>query len=93
MYGWMRVSTTLTAAAATSDRIGRKPLLTGGMALISMGMLGISMCSSFEELLVCRLITGLGVSGFTTGATLYLTDISTPFNRTKSMVGYKSSSR
>ena len=69
-----------------SDRFGRKPFLSGGMGLIAIGMFGVSFASSFEELVLARLISGFGVSAFTTGSTLYLLDIGTPLNRTKTIM-------
>jgi MFS family permease len=51
------------------------------MAAIAMGVGGIGLASSFEQLFLCRLFTGLGVAGLSTAATMTVTDISTPLNR------------
>ena len=46
-----------------------------------MGVGGIGLAGSFEQLYLCRLFTGLGVAGLSTAATMTVTDISTPLNR------------
>ena len=63
------------------ERHGRKPYMTYSLGLISLGVAGIGFASSFEELYVCRLLTGLGVAALSTGGTLMMTDTSTPLNR------------
>jgi MFS family permease len=51
---------------------------------ISTGVGCIGLSSGFEELYVCRLITGLGVAGLSCAATMTVADISTPLNRASS---------
>ena len=51
------------------------------MAVIALGVGGIGLAGSFEELYLCRLFTGLGVAGLSTAATMTVTDISNPLNR------------
>ena len=51
------------------------------MLVVAFGVGGIGFATSFEHLYLCRLLTGLGVAGISTAATLTLTDISTPLNR------------
>lgn len=68
-------------SAVLVERHGRKPYLVYTMALIAMGVGGIGLASSFEQLYLCRLFTGLGVAGLSTAATMTVTDISTPLNR------------
>lgn len=41
--------------------------------------------TEFEHLYVCRLLTGLGVAGLSTAATMSITDLSTPLNRASTM--------
>lgn len=72
-------------SAVLADAFGRKPLLISGMFLVSIGMGSMVFATSLDHVLLSRLITGFGVSSFTTGSTLYLADISTPFNRARSM--------
>jgi MFS family permease len=59
----------------------KKPYLVYSMALIAIGVGGIGLAGSFEQLYLCRLFTGLGVAGLSTAATMSVTDMSTPLNR------------
>lgn len=68
-------------SAVLVERHGRKPYLVYTMAMIAVGVGGIGLASSFEQLYLCRLFTGLGVAGLSTAATMTVTDISTPLNR------------
>lgn len=46
---------------------------------------GIGAASSFEQLYVCRFLTGAGVAALTTASQLMVTDVSTPLNRATTM--------
>ena len=72
-------------AAALVDRFGRKPCLVSGIAIIGASIGGVGFCDTYQELMVCRGLTGIGVAAFTTAATMYLTDLSTPLNRAKTI--------
>ncbi len=45
----------------------------------------MGLATEFEHLYVCRLLTGLGVAGLSTAATMSITDLSTPLNRASTM--------
>ena len=49
--------------APLADRIGRRRLTLGCLALASLGMLAASVAQDFEQLLVCRLVTGAALVG------------------------------
>jgi benzoate transport len=49
--------------APLGDSIGRRKLLTLALALIAIGMLGVTFATSVRELLVLRFITGCGLGG------------------------------
>jgi MFS family permease len=68
-------------SAIAVERHGRKPYMVYSLILVSIGVGGIGIASSFEELYVCRLLTGVGVSFLSGAATMMLTDMSTPLNR------------
>eukprot|EP00554_Chaetoceros_debilis_P012582 CAMPEP_0194115640 /NCGR_PEP_ID=MMETSP0150-20130528/24220_1 /TAXON_ID=122233 /ORGANISM="Chaetoceros debilis, Strain MM31A-1" /LENGTH=631 /DNA_ID=CAMNT_0038806175 /DNA_START=21 /DNA_END=1912 /DNA_ORIENTATION=+ len=72
-------------AAVLVERHGRKPYLVYSLVVISMGVGGIGLASEFEHLLVCRTLTGVGVSLLSTAATLTIADCSTPLNRARTM--------
>ncbi|CAJ1958652.1 unnamed protein product [Cylindrotheca closterium] len=68
-------------SAVLVERHGRKPYLVYTMAMTALGVGGIGLANSFEQLYLCRLFTGLGVAGLSTAVTMTVTDISTPLNR------------
>ena len=72
-------------AAVLVERHGRKPFLVYSLVIISMGVGGIGLASQFEHLVVCRTLTGIGVSLLSTAATLSIADCSTPLNRARTM--------
>jgi MFS family permease len=71
------------------NTIGRKPLITGGLGMTALGIAGYGTSLfpgyGFPIILGCRLFTGLGVSGITTGGQMYISDISTSLNRVQTM--------
>ncbi len=68
---------------ALSDRIGRKPVIIGGLAIFALGSLIASLASSIWPVLIGRAIQGAGA---VSGATLALAaDLSRDNQRTKVM--------
>lgn len=69
------------------DNYGRKPVMVAGLTLCGIGLGGISLTliDGFGTpwLIGCRLVSGLGVSAFSSGTLMLLSDISTPLNRTR----------
>ena len=69
------------------DNYGRKPVMVTGLTLcgIGIGGIGLTLLDGFGTpwLIGCRLVSGLGVSLFTAGTLMLLTDLSTPLNRTR----------
>lgn len=69
------------------ESIGRKPVFLAGLGMCAAGIggLGLALLPGFGMpwIVTCRFITGVGVSGFLAGATMYITDISTALNRTR----------
>ena len=59
--------------AVLVERDGRKPYLVYSMIVISAGVGAIGLAGGFEQLYVCRLLTGLGVAGLSTAATMTAT--------------------
>jgi len=72
-------------AASLVDKFGRKNILTGSMIIIGVSLAGIGAATQFQDIAMCRACTGIGVAGFMTAATMYLTDISTPLNRARTL--------
>lgn len=67
-----------------SERFGRRPLLVGGLACISVGLGGIYFATCYEHLMLLRLAVGVGVASTFTAAGMYITDISHPLNSARS---------
>jgi hypothetical protein len=68
-------------AAIAVERHGRKPYMTYSLAVVAVATTGVGLAGSFEELYLCRFLTGMGVAALATSATMIMTDISTPLNR------------
>jgi len=76
-------------AAYLVDRYGRKLAMNAGLGLVSVGIGGISAALlpgfGWPWLIACRFFTGLGVANFMAGSFMYVNDISTTLNRSRSM--------
>ena len=72
-------------SAVMVERHGRKPYLVYSMAIVAVGVGGIGMASSMEQLFLCRLLTGFGVASLSTATTMTVTDVSTPLNRASTL--------
>jgi MFS transporter, AAHS family, 4-hydroxybenzoate transporter len=49
--------------APRADHVGRRKILLVSLVLISIGMLFVSICNSYQQLLWLRFLTGLGIGG------------------------------
>jgi MFS transporter, AAHS family, 4-hydroxybenzoate transporter len=49
--------------APLGDKFGRRNTFIASLVLISLGMLGVYFVKSYEQLLACRFVTGLGIGG------------------------------
>lgn len=81
-FGLSKLAANIPSATLT-DIHGRKHVMVGGLGCISLGMLGFAFASSFQDMVLSRLLTGCGVSALITGATMSVVDISTPLNRAR----------
>lgn len=66
-----------------SQRFGRRPVLITSMSVVAVGAILAAFSHSFEELLIFRILSGLGGGAFVVTATIYLRDISTAENRAR----------
>ena len=66
------------------QKVGRRPMLMSGPSMAAVGMLGLANASSFEHLVVSNICVGTGLATTMAGASLYLSDVSTPRNRAQS---------
>lgn len=71
------------------EKYGRKPMLVTGLGMCSLGLgsLGLTLLPGFGTswLIACRFFSGLGVSAFLAGGYMFMSDISTPLNRTRTI--------
>jgi MFS family permease len=58
-----------------SDRIGRKPMIIGGLLLGSLSLLVISSLTGFVPIVAMGIVYGLGFSAVTSSTTPYVTDL------------------
>lgn len=69
------------------DIVGRKPLMVAGLGMCALGLsgIGVSLYPGFGYpwIILCRVVSGVGVSAFVSGSFMYLIDISTQLNRAR----------
>lgn len=53
----------IPVVGALSDRVGRKPVLAGGLALFGLAGLAVPLTSSFTAILALRFLQGVGYTG------------------------------
>lgn len=65
------------------DWQGRRAAMVGGLVVVGFGTIGVGLCQSLEEFIAARFATGIGACFIMAGATMAVTDISTPLNRAR----------
>lgn len=90
VFGIARMLINIPAGQWT-DRFGRKGLLVAGPLLTAMGAVGFAFAGSFAELLIWRVLQGVGSAVLTTAAMVAVADISHPENRGRIMSLYQGS--
>jgi len=76
-------------AGALAERIGRRPLLVAGPLLIAVSAVLSGMASSFGQMIVFRLLQGVGSAFQMTASMIVVADISTPRDRGRTMSTYQ----
>lgn len=66
-----------------SDRLGRKPIIIGGLLILGLGSILCALSNNIYLLIIGRALQGAGAIGSTVMA--YAADLTTPKNRTKTM--------
>ncbi|ETN98325.1 major facilitator superfamily [Reticulomyxa filosa] len=84
MMGWTRLIMNVPAAWAT-DHFGRKPLLISGPLIATIAMTGTATANSYSQMMLWRLMLGMGESFQMSGAQTSLTDLSTAKNRARTI--------
>lgn len=65
-----------------ADRIGRRPPILICLAIASAAMFGASISTSYEELMIARLITGFSVGGMAPSVNTLVAEYASPRGRT-----------
>jgi MFS family permease len=87
VYGIARAAMDLPAGRL-AQRWGRRPLLILGPALVTLSALGMGLAIEYWQLVVFRLLQGLGSALFSVAAIVVIGEISTPSNRGQYMSFY-----
>ncbi len=74
-------------AGRVGDRFGRRPLVIGGAAVVSVSILGYGLVRSLLWLVLARTVTGFGEAAFFVGAATMITDLA-PEERRGEAVSY-----
>jgi multidrug resistance protein len=80
VYGIARVAMDLPAGKL-AQRWGRRPLLIIGPSLVTISAIGCGLAMEYWQLVVFRLLQGLGSAIFSVAAIIVVGEISTPANR------------
>jgi len=83
-FGAARMLANFPAASAVNT-VGRVAVLSGSLALMGASFCGYAAATGVASLAFARAMTGAGISGLMSAATTYVTDISNPLNRARSM--------
>ncbi len=71
------------------EKYGRKPVMLGGSVLMGLGLSAISLVFlpgfGVDWLVACRFFSGFGVAAFIAGGNMFVSDISTPLNRARTL--------
>lgn len=89
-FGIARIPTNVPAGSL-ADRLGRKPLLVGGSLLIAISALFTGLAGTFTQMVIFRLLQGVGSALQMTAAMVVVADISTPRDRGRTMSFYQGS--
>lgn len=67
------------------DRVRRKNIIAAGVALWSLATLAAAFARSYEELLVCRALLGIGEAAYATTAPSIIADLYSPDERSRKL--------
>ena len=87
-FGGARLAVNFPAGVA-SERLGRRPVMLGGLLVLALGSFLAAQTSSVPLLLLCLLAQGAGSSAFVTTALATVADLGTPATRMRDMAAYQ----
>jgi MFS family permease len=83
MMPLVRVGSTIPTTIA-AETLGRKPLMTCGTGMITVGFALNAVIASPIQFLIARVVSGVGTGALSVGTQNYIADISTAKNRARS---------
>ncbi len=87
-FGGARLAVNLPAGIA-SERLGRRAVMLGGLAVLVIGSFGAAATRDIALLLACLFAQGAGTSAFVTAALAAVADLGTPETRMRDMAAYQ----
>jgi AAHS family 4-hydroxybenzoate transporter-like MFS transporter len=74
--GVLGISSAAAFIAPLGDKLGRRPLLIAAFLLVGLASIATAYCTTLDELLICRLATGLGLGTSLPNATALTAEFS-----------------
>lgn len=88
VFGLARIGADLPTGHL-AERIGRRPLLLGGAMAVAVGSFGFALAGSYFELVLSRLLQGLGSAATTTAAAIAVSEMAPPEDRGRALGLYQ----
>jgi MFS family permease len=87
-FGGARLVVNLPAGLL-SERVGRRPAMLAGLAILALGTFAAASTRDVSILLVSLVVQGVGASAFITTALAAIADLGTPETRMRDMAAYQ----
>ena len=71
----------VSVAGVLSDRLGRKPVMILSALLFTVSAVGCAVCATFDQLVVYRIIGGVGIGMVSIVSPLYISEMAVPIYR------------
>ena len=71
----------VSVAGVLSDRLGRKPVMILSALLFTVSAVGCAVCATFDQLVVYRIIGGIGIGMVSIVSPLYISEMAVPVYR------------
>lgn len=71
----------VSVAGVLSDRLGRKPVMILSALLFTVSAVGCAVCATFDQLVVYRIIGGVGIGMVSIVSPLYISEMAVPVYR------------
>lgn len=88
VFGLARIGADLPTGHL-AERLGRRPVLVGGALAVAAGSFGFALARTYPELVLSRLLQGLGSAAATTAAAIAVTEIAPAEERGRALGLYQ----